>query len=230
VDEYLTERERVDWLRARVKEHAPWALAGVAIALIALFGWRQFQGWQERKGLESSQRYSLVIDALGRGDRDGAVRLAADLRVSDTRTPYGDLAEFALARFDAESGKLGDAERRLDLLMREAHDPDLRVVARLRLARVERAEGKLDAALATLGGVSAATGGAAYADVRGDVLADKGDRAGAIAAWQEALATKVQGVIDRDLVALKIASLGGAAPAPSVTTPSPTAASPGGKP
>jgi predicted negative regulator of RcsB-dependent stress response len=227
VDDYLTERERIDWLRARVKEHAPWALAGIAIALILLFGWRQFQGWQERKGVEASQRYSLVLDALSRSDRDGATRIAGELRSNYSRTPYGDLAEFALARFDAESGKLGDADRRLDMLMREAHDADLRVVARLRLARVQRAEGKLDAALATLGGVPSATGGPAYADVRGDVLADKGDRAGAIAAWQEALSTKVQGVIDRDLVSLKIASLGGKPPAPA---PSATAPSPGGQP
>lgn len=226
MEDYLTDRERVEWLRARVKEHAPWALAGVVIALAGLFGWRQYQAWHEHKGAEASQKYSEVLDALSRADRDRAVRLSGELHSGYTRTPYADLADFALARYDAEGNKLDDAERRLDGLVKGARDEELRVVARLRLARVQRAEGKLDAALATLAGAPAGVAGPAFAEVRGDILADKGDRAGALAAWHEALESKTLVPLDHSLIELKVGSLESAAAPTPASTPAATGAKP----
>ena len=137
---------------------------------------------------------------------EGAGRLVKELRDSYGRTPYSDLAALALARFDVEGGKLADAAGLLETVIKDTHDADLAAVARLRLARVQRADGKPDAALATLAAAPAGTGSPAYADVRGDVLLDKGDKAGALAAWREALASKSTGV-NRELLQLKIAAL-----------------------
>ena len=224
MEDYLTDRERVDWLRATVKEYLPWVLAGLAVAVAVLVGIRQFQAWQLRQGVASSQKYSTGLDALSRADRDTAIRISNELKSSYGHGPYADLMEFAIARYDVETNQLDDGARRLEALEKGAADQEMRVVARLRLARVERAAGKLDAALATLAGVPAGIGSAAFLEVKGDVLADKGDRAGALAAWHEALDSKVPGIVNRELVELKIAALG---PVPSTpVVPAPAGAKP----
>ena len=227
MEEYLSERQQIDWLRATLKENAPWALASVVITIGLFVGYQQWQGWRERQSATASQKYELTLDALARGDTDGAGRIVKELRESYGRTPYSDLAALALARLDVETGKLGDAARLLEEVMRNTRDEDLATVARLRLARVQRADGKADAALATLAGAPAGTTSPAFADVRGDVLSDKGDKAGALAAWKEALGSKSQGV-NRELIELKIAAL--ESPASPGPAPSAAAAAGGGKP
>ena len=218
MDEYLSERQQVDWLRQVIKENAPWAVASVVLTAAGFFGYFQFQGWRDRQSAAASQKYETTLDLLAKGDADGALKLTKELRASYGRTPYSDLAALAVARFDVEAGKLGDAAGVLEDVVKNTRDEDLAMVARLRLARVQRADGKPDAALATLAAAPAAATSPAFADVRGDVLLDKGDKAGAVAAWREALAAKSAG-INRDLVELKVASVESAAPPASAPKP-----------
>ena len=96
--------------------------------------------------------------------------------------------------------------------MDTASDPELRTIARMRLARVQSAQGKYDDALATLkveGGEFAPR----LADTRGDVLLAKGDRAGALKEYLAARASEDNGRLDFELLDLKIRDLGGTPPA-----------------
>ena len=231
MDEYLSEREQIENLRAGIKENAPWAIAGLLLGAAYLFGWPQFKAWQLRQSVAANDKYSATLAALSRADKPGAAKLAAELKADFGRTPYPDLASLAISRFDVDTGDLADAASRLGALAQDARDPDLRVIARLRLARVERAQGKPELALKTLADAPAGAG-PAFDDVRGDVLADKGDRDGARGAWQQALAATTPGVVNRELIELKIAALGAAPaakPGVSATPPASTATS-GAKP
>lgn len=214
VDEYLSEQEQVDELKSLVRQNAPWALAGIVIGLAALVGYQQWQAWLERQSFTASQKYSATIDALSRRDANSAQKLVDELKSGYSRTPYADMAELLMARFEVETGKLDDAATLLGAIAVGAHDENLRNVAYLRLARVQRAQQKPDAALATLAKAKPDAAAPVFAEVKGDVLLDKGDKAGALAAWKEALAGKVDGLVNRELLELKISSLGG-----SVSTP-----------
>lgn len=213
MDEYLSEREQVDRMRGWLRENLPWALAGVLIAVAGLVGWNQFQDYRVRQSEAAATLYTQALDALSRADRDAAAKLAGQLKSEYAKTPYADMAELALARFHVDEGKYGEAAKYLEDVMNTSQDDELRLVARLRLARVQRAAGQTDQALATLQGAQPGALAPAYAEVRGDLLLDKGDRAGALAAYQEASATQEQGLVDGDLLALKIADLGGTPPA-----------------
>ena len=206
MEEYLAERQQIDWLRATLRENAPWALASVLITVGLFVGYQQWKAWGLRQADAADQKYEATLNALARGDADGAGRIVKELRESYARTPYADLAALALARFHVEGGRLGDAAALLEAVLKQTRDAELATVVRLRLARVQRADGKTDAALATLAGAPAGSASPAYADVRGDLLLDKGDKAGALAAWREALAAKSAGV-NRELIELKIAAL-----------------------
>ena len=216
MDDNLSERQQVEQLRDLVKQNAPWAVGGILIGVLGLLGWQQWHSWLDRQAFTASQKYQATLEALSRNDGDGAVRLTKELRDDYSRTPYADLAALALARFDVEAAKLPDAARYLAEVAQKAQDPELKTVARLRLARVERAEGKPDQALATLAQSPPGAAAAAFADVRGDLLLDKGDKAAAIAAWREALAAKTPGIVNSELIELKLAALG-AEPAAAAT-------------
>lgn len=211
MDDYLSEREQIDRVRRWTRENAPWAIAGILLGVGLLVGWQQYQGWRERQSLAASEKYDQTIEALARGDRDAANNLARQLKSDYERTPYADMAELALARFYVEDGKLAEAAKYLEDVMNTSKDGELKLVARLRLARVQRALGNADAALATLSGAEAGGFAPAFAEVRGDLLLDRGDRAGALAAYREAAAAEQAGLVDAELLQLKIDSLGGTA-------------------
>ena len=80
--------------------------------------------------------------------------------------------------------------------------------ARLQKARVLLAQGKLDEALATASADAPAAFRAAFAELRGDVLATRGDTAGARRAYLEALQGLGEGAPTRPLVRMKLDDLG----------------------
>ena len=84
---------------------------------------------------------------------------------------------------------------------------------RLRLARVQAAQGKYDDALATLKVEKAGEFAPRIADTRGDVLLAKGDRDGALREYLAARNAENNGRVDFDLLDLKIRDLGGTPPA-----------------
>jgi predicted negative regulator of RcsB-dependent stress response len=231
VEDYLSEREQIDVVRRWLRENAPWAIAGVLLGVGVLVGWQQWQGWQGRQSLAASEKYTQTLEALSRADRDAANRLLDQLKGDYARTPYPDLAQLAVARFYVDNGSLSVAEGYLNDVMTHSKDEEMRLVARLRLARVQRAENKPDAALATLNGAAPGGFAPAFAEVKGDVLADKGDRAGALAAYREAAGAKTPGLVDAALLNLKIDALGGETPAAVASNaPAAPAAASGGKP
>jgi predicted negative regulator of RcsB-dependent stress response len=224
VEDYLSEREQIDQVRRWIRENAPWAIAGVLLGVGLLVGWQQFGRWKENQSVAAAQKYTQTLDALSRNDKDAAAKLVQQLRDDYRKTPYADMAELALARFYVEDGKLPEAAKSLEAVMNATTDEELKLVARLRLARVQRAQGNADAALATLNAVQGGGYAPAFAEVRGDVLFDKGDRAGALAAYREAQKSKVPGLVDEESLKLKIDELGGADAPATVAATAPAAA------
>src|SRR5689334_23564345 len=108
------------------------------------------------------------------------MQLVDELNKEYQATPYAALATLFAARTQVESNELDKAATGLKSVMETAADPELRTIARLRLARVQSALGKYDDALATLKVDDAGEFAPRMADVRGDVLLAKGDREGAL--------------------------------------------------
>jgi predicted negative regulator of RcsB-dependent stress response len=96
--------------------------------------------------------------------------------------------------------------------MESAPDKEMRMIARLRLARVQAAQAKYDEALATLKVDEPGEFAPRLADVRGDVLLAKGDRAAALREYLAARTGDSKGRVDTELLDLKIRDLGGTPP------------------
>ena len=205
VDDYYNEQEQWERVKQWMRENGLWLLAGVVIGVAALAGWRW---WQERIELQAqaaSSKYSQVLEAYSRGDRTRGATLADELRKDHGSSPYADQGDLLVARSLVETNELGKAIERLKGVMDKSSDDQLRLVARLRLARVQLAQGNL--ATATIDGADAGAFAPRYDEVRGDVLLAKGDKSGALRAWRKALEADKEGVLDRQAVDMKVADV-----------------------
>ena len=89
-------------------------------------------------------------------------------------------------------------------------DPELRQVARTRLARVLLEQGKHDECLALLDPAAAGAFSALYREIRGDAYAAKGDAKAARSEYDAALADgQAEAGIDRAFIELKRDALPG---------------------
>jgi predicted negative regulator of RcsB-dependent stress response len=234
--EDLSDNEREEQLRRFWAENWLWIVGGIALGLGGLAGW---QYWQKSKLNASEQdeaSYVAVLDSLSKNDRDAAVKKAGDLRSLHPKSPYSDHADLALARFAVDTRDLDEAAKRLRTVAESSRDPELRLIAQSRLARVLTEQGKHDDALKLLDVTNAGSFTPIFHDIRGDVLAAKGDVAGARKAYDAALAatTSVQAqAFDREYVELKRDALPATgAVAASAAAPKPAAVAPaaGAKP
>lgn len=217
MEDYLTETDQWEALKRWLRENGAWMVAGVLIGVGALLGYRWWEARQTTRAHTAQARYADVLTALGRADKARAVELGDQLRNEFADTPYADHADLVLARAHVDLGELEAAAGRLRAVMENSDDPELRLIARERLARVQLAQNKPDEALATLAGAEPGAFAARFEEIRGDALLQKGDTAGALAAYSAALAAAEPGVVDAGLLQLKINDLGAATPDPAET-------------
>ena len=214
VDEYLDEREQAEQLRQWFKENWLWLVTGVALGLGGLYGWRGWNDYLDGKSQDAGQRFGAMLQALERSDRPAGEQIAAEILAKYGSTPYADQTELVLARLDVEAREYDKAATRLRKVMEESGDPELALVSRIRLARVQSALGQYDAALATLDGARSPAVDARLSEVRGDILYGKGDRAAALAAYRQALEQNPAGakgtLVDAELLQLKVDELAAA--------------------
>jgi predicted negative regulator of RcsB-dependent stress response len=212
VSEY-SEAEQMERAKSWLKTNGIWIIAGIAIGAGGLGGWRWYQERREHQAETASARYEELVDAFSRRDNVRGTTLLEELNREYAWTPYASLGTLIAARVQVEANELDKAAAGLKSVMDNAKDDELKMVARLRLARVQSALGKNDEALATLKIDDPGEFAPRLADTRGDVLLAKGDRDGALREYLAARTAENDGRVDIELLDLKIRDLGGTPPA-----------------
>jgi len=225
--EDLSDNEREEQLRRWWADNWLWIVGGIALGLGALAGWNYWQTSKVKAAELDESSYLAVLDALGRDDKEAAVKQATDLRKLHPKSPYADQSDLALARYAVDQRDFDAAVQRLRAVADSSRDAELRLIATTRLARVLAEQGRHDEALKLLDVAQAGAFAPLYHDLRGDILAARNDAAGARQAYDAALAATAasppQG-FDRAYVELKRDALPAAAAAPATTTPATTPA------
>ncbi len=242
--ELLSEEEQWDRIKAWVRTNGPSVLVLTAVLLLAWFGWKWWQDRGRQQSLAAGAVYQRVLTTLDAGRRDEAFGMIESLRQEYPKSVYVSAADMIAANVHVEANELDKAVERLRRVADGARDEYLRPIARLRLARVQLAQGLHDAALATLGTAGMAEHEPARLEVRGDVLLAQGDREAALKEYEAAKALLPEAESQEggvgELLDLKIADLRGAplqgaavaaAPAASATPATPaTPAAPAAAP
>ena len=208
-----SEAEQLEQAKSWLKANAIWIIAGIAIGAGGLAGWRWYQDRRDTQAETASARYEELVDAFSRRDNVRGTTLLEELNREYAWTPYASLGTLIAARVQVEANELDKAAASLKSVMDTAKDDELKMVARLRLARVQSALGKHDEALNLLKVDNPGEFAPRLADARGDVLLAKGDRDGALREYTAARASGNDGRIDVDMLDLKIRDLGGTPPA-----------------
>jgi len=113
VDEYLSEKEQWEQSLAWLRENVPWMLAGVALAVLIVGGWRWYQARLEHQRLAAGARYELLLAAFSKNELATAVTLADQLRHDYPKLGYSDQADLIVARLQVENNdEQGAVDRR----------------------------------------------------------------------------------------------------------------------
>ncbi|RYY80023.1 MAG: tetratricopeptide repeat protein [Moraxellaceae bacterium] len=240
---YLSDEEQVDRFKGFLKTYGNAIVTGILVALIIFFGW---QYWQKKQAVERfnlANQYQQVVDS--------SKRLAATPDNQPARTQYFSKADtlvkaspdsaqalqtrFLSAKVAAGKGDYVTAEKQLlAATTSTVKDDGLKQLAWLRLAYMQMAQGKNDAALASLKKIEDAAFLPSANEAKGDILVQKNDLAGAKAAYQAAWDALVKREEPRQLLQVKLESLGVQVPElkidgpirPASDTPTIPAASP----
>lgn len=184
--ELLSEEEQWESLKRWLRQNVPFILGLVAVGLLAVFGWRWWQGRQNTDALQTSASYQRILTTFESGKLEDALSQVEALRKQHPKSGYVSSADLAAAKVFVLNNDLEKAVQRLERVMNESPDEQLRPIARLRLVRVLAAQGQYDKALTMLGAEDRGRHQPAFLEARGDVLLAKADAAGALAAYESA--------------------------------------------
>ena len=230
MDELLTDQQQAEQVKSWLRQNGAFLAAGVVLGLGALFGWNQWQSYQQRQAEEASAAYEALLVAVRANKLDeaepGMTRIAAEFGSS----PYADQARLLMARLYLDQSKPDKAAEYLQQVVSTTRSPEVRNIAQLRLARVLTFQEKYAEALKVLTDPGSKAFAPSFHDVRGDVYYALGKQAEARSEYEQALnGDAAATVIDRTYVTAKLDELGGATAALTATgvaatkTASPTA-------
>jgi predicted negative regulator of RcsB-dependent stress response len=225
VEDYLSDKEQWERVKAWLRDNGIWVIAGIAVGAAGLAGYRWYQDHVDAQGNQAATKYSAAVDAFGKGDRTQAFVLLGELERDYASSPYVDQGRLMAARVYVDSGDLDKAANELTTVIDHSKDPDLALIARLRLARVEISGNKPDAALASLNGLQAGAFESRYHEIMGDAYYAKGDKTNALKEYLKAKMGDLGGTADTQQLDLKISDLSAESPPPVAQTATPPAAS-----
>lgn len=200
---YQTEEEQVEALKRWWKENGTSIIAGVVIGLGGVFGWQAWGNYQDRVGKDASLAFSQMVSAEQRGDAESASKQAELLRLEYDGSNYAVFAAMAQARLKLEQGDAAAARSQLEWAMAQTDNDSLKQLAQLNLARILLNEGDLDAA-GKLADVASGGFAGDFAQLRGDIAAERGDKQAAFEAYTLAM---TQEASNRNLLQMKLDDL-----------------------
>lgn len=211
MDGLISEQQQVEEIKKWLQDNATQLIAGLAIGLALVFGWRFWTGHQQATAQQASAGYTQMINAISAGQLAAAVPKGEAIISQYGGTTYAGLSAMVLARVKAEQGDLAAARAHLEWAVKNIHQPELKNLATLRLARLLVTDNKPDEALKQLDGVAPDRYVALAAELRGDAYRAKGDKEKARVAYQQALTTldKNQDSL-QEALQMKLDAVGGA--------------------
>ena len=206
MDEFLSEKEQLEVFRQWWRENGWYLVGGVALGVLGLLGWNRYNAFVDARAEEAAAIYIELRDAAGDDAAGSARNLLNELREDYPGSPYTDQGGLVVALMRLDDGQVRAAIDDLRFVMENTSDLELALIARIRLARVLAQDEAYAEALAVLD-VAPGSFAARYNEVRGDIHAALGDTESARAAYNAALNIQEAGLVDRNLVQMKLDDL-----------------------
>lgn len=167
--EQYTDDERVEDLKKWWKENGTSIIVGIALGVIAIFGWRYWNSYRDAQAETASRVYDAFIEAVEKPDADPARQLGQTVITNFPKSSYAVLAALRLAKLAMAGGDHAAASQQLEWVIDNARLDEFKDIARLRLARVKLAAGQTAEAEKLLEGITTASLSAEREELKGDL-------------------------------------------------------------
>ncbi|PSU32034.1 YfgM family protein [Photobacterium lutimaris] len=174
MDGNITEEQQVEQIKAWWKENGKAVVLGTVIGLGGLFGWRYYQSEVQSAKEQASDAYTQVVNRLDNGNESAVADVQAFIAAHES-SQYSVLAALQLAKAQVDNGDLDGAAEQLSWAIANTKDVAILPIAQTRLARIYAEQDSFDKALSELDKVTAESWQAKVAELRGDVLLQKGE-------------------------------------------------------
>lgn len=204
IDDLLDEHEQSERVRNWLKNNGAGLLAGIALGLALIFGWKWWTQHQQQQAQAGYEAYAAALKVIGGSDLKAAQEKVAELRKQGDSV-YAQLAVLQLA---AAQVKARQTDAALATLRSMPTGTPMKPYADLHAARLLNDAGKPEEAIKLLSGQQ----GASALEVRGDALVLAGRLDQARDAYLKALTGLDVASPQRSLVEVKLTHAGGTPP------------------
>lgn len=204
----LEEQEQLDALKAFWSRWGKWLAGALGLAVAAYVGYQGWQYYQKQQSLAAAAVFEQFEATLAKGDLKAVKGAQARLAEAYPNSAYASRASLLAARVAFDKGDLVYAKQQLSWVAEHSDEDALKALSRLRLAAVLLDEKRYDAAIAELDREHPASFDALFLDLKGDVLAARGDARAARDAYKAALGKLVGESPNRQFIQTKLDALG----------------------
>jgi predicted negative regulator of RcsB-dependent stress response len=204
----LEEQEQLDQIKHFWKKYGNLISWVLIVVLGGYAAWNGYQYWQRDQAAKAAVLFDEVERAVTALDVPRVERSLADMKDKFGGTHYAHLAALLAAKALQDRDKAEAARAALKWVADGAPDPAYRDIARLRLSALLVDAGSNDEALTLLSAPFTPAMAGLAADLRGDVLQAKGQKAEALSAYQSAWQQLAESPDYRRLVQAKLNALG----------------------
>ena len=205
MSDYKTDDEKVEELKAWWKENGTSVIAGVALSIVALFGWDYWKSWKANNAAEASALYAQT-SKTAQADPLKALPDIQKLQNDYDNTPYAVLASLQTAQQYAEKGEYEPAVKALQWVTEHSKEESFTQLANIRLARVLLAMKKSDEALQLANKSYPKAYDALVAELKGDIYTAQNKPKEAREAYDQAISSTEGG--STELIQMKRDNLG----------------------
>ena len=154
---YETEEEQVDAIKSWWKKNGTTTLSLLLVGVIAISGWRYWTNTQYVASANASSVYEILQINMQQNSFGEVSREALKLMQEQPKSPYAAGAAMIYAKYSIEKGDAEDAITKLNWIVENSKDFQLRNAALLTIARVQtdlKAFDKANSSLSELGKVN----------------------------------------------------------------------------
>lgn len=204
----LEEQEKIDELKAWWKQNGSTVLLAVAVFAAVLVGMQSWRYYQKSQQQQAAQVYEALQNGVQGKDIKRVREAAGQLIEKYPATPYAARAALLVAGANYELGDAKSAKAQLQWVIEHAKEDGARDIARLRLAGMQLDDKNYAEAMKLLEASHQKSFDGLFADLKGDVLAAQGKIADARTAYNTALEKIDEKSTYRQIVQMKLDSLG----------------------
>jgi predicted negative regulator of RcsB-dependent stress response len=203
----LEEQEKIDSLKSWWNTYGTLLIVVVAVFMAGIAGVQAWNYYQRQQVEQAAELYEALLQLKGSGDARKIDDAAGLLMQGFPGGGYASRAALISARASFDAGDMQATKSRLQWVLDNSKEDELKDLVRLRLAGILLDEKKYNEAVQLLEAKHAESFDALYADLKGDILSAAGKPAEARIAYQSGLDKMAKNSTYYSIVQMKLDSL-----------------------